>query len=115
MTKVDITWETYRITGPFPLPQLMAERDLETGDVWALPKNWKQLDWYKAVQDPCIIGDDVFIAVDYNAKRVYAIFDAVCDDYYRFNADKTLEEMLIMAAIWGDEDDITPPGVPVYR
>lgn len=71
-----------------------------------LPDHWHCLDWYEAVEDPCLIGDDLLIAPD--GIFTYVIFDSVCIKYQFTNIDKSssIEDHIQAACLFdGTNDD----------
>lgn len=66
-----------------------------------LCKNSSKLEWYKGENAPCLAGCDILIAVDRDEERVWVIFDQFISDVCDFDADKTDDEMLKAACLYG--------------
>jgi hypothetical protein len=64
---------------PCNLAEAMRKR--EEKEPHDLPPNWRTLNWHRLVQNPCLWGDDVFVAYDAKLKKAYAIFDGWTNHY----------------------------------
>ncbi len=87
---------TWRVS-PVNLTEELKERFDEPGAcapllIASLPENWADLEWHKCVQDPCLDGDDLYVAA--TDTRVYIVFDSVCTAYPRRMAQTKLEYVL---------------------